>query len=391
MRQQFTALFVSLIALSACSDAPATTAPDAAADNPLVSASVYGEHRSTTPTSAVRWNRKAVSFFRARGGNPGRALTYVSLAQYRAVLAAKQARTHSSRPSLAGAAAGASVVILKQFYPLDAAAIDAELLLQRSTPAGDNDADDAEEFAAGEAIGRAIAATVLTQAAADQFGLTDPGPAPIGAGFWVSSPAAPVRGNLGARPFFLRSGSELRSAPPPSFGSPAFLAALTETRTLAQNRTPEQLAIVQKWVPFSDVVFNGVASDLIDKYRRSEVEASAIFAYLNTAAFDAIVGCFDAKYHYWYIRPTQADPSISLGTGLPNHPSYPSGHSCQTGALQGILTVAFPRERTALSALATEASTSRLIGGLHYRFDADAGLTLGRSAALLAILRRGIE
>ena len=44
-----------------------------------------------------------------------------------------------------------------------------------------------------------------------------------------------------------------------------------------------------------------------------------------------------------------------------------------------------------LEALGTEASTSRLLGGLHYRFDADAGAALGRKAALLAVLRRGIE
>ena len=51
----------------------------------------------------------------------------------------------------------------------------------------------------------------------------------------------------------------------------------------------------------------------------------------------------------------------------------------------------FPSERGMLAALADEASTSRFYGGLHYRFDGDAGLALGRAAARVALERRGLE
>lgn len=34
---------------------------------------------------------------------------------------------------------------------------------------------------------------------------------------------------------------------------------------------------------------------------------------------------------------------------------------------------------------------SRVNGGLHYRFDGEGGLTIGRSAARLALERRGLE
>ena len=44
-----------------------------------------------------------------------------------------------------------------------------------------------------------------------------------------------------------------------------------------------------------------------------------------------------------------------------------------------------------LDALGTEASTSPILGGPHYRFDADAGVALGRKAALWPVLCRGIE
>jgi membrane-associated phospholipid phosphatase len=55
------------------------------------------------------------------------------------------------------------------------------------------------------------------------------------------------------------------------------------------------------------------------------------------------------------------------------------------------LTDAFPSERAMLDALAQEASMSRVYGGIHYRFDGDAGLALGRAAATLALRRLGLE
>ena len=162
-------------------------------------------------------------------------------------------------------------------------------------------------------------------------------------------------------------------------------------RAIALGRTPEQVAIVLKWVPFSGPVFNGIVADLIEKYHRSELEAARVLAYANAAAFDAIIACFDTKFAYWFIRPTQADPTIPLATGLPNHPSYPSAHSCETGAFHGVLADAFPAERAMLDAVAQEASMSRVYGGIHYRFDGEAGLALGRAAAALALRRQGLE
>lgn len=388
MRKSLIAYATAAVALTACTDAPTAAhrgdialvpaSADAAADNP-----------TNTVGSTVRWNREAVRLFRLRGGDAGRILAYVSLAQYRATLAADDARHGAERPSLAGAVGAASAVTLKRFFPLDSAVIDAMLAAQREETAVGTERN--RDFAAGEAIGAAVGAAVLAQAATDNVGQTDPGTPPVGAGYWTTGGAPIVRGLLGARPFFLRSGSEIRPAAPPAFGSPAFLEALAEVRALAAARTPAQVAIAQRWVPFSSPLFNEAATEYIVKYHRSERDAARVLAYANAAAFDALVGCFDAKYAYWYIRPRQADPAITLAVGQPNHPSYPSGHSCQTGGLVGVLVEEFPQEREALEALATEASESRIHGGLHYRFDAVAGLALGRAAARLALERRGLE
>jgi hypothetical protein len=387
MRSLLTALAATAFALAACTDAPTTAIPHSRAGPALDEVSSANE--ASHSLSTVRWNRTAIALFRARGGGAGRINAYLSLAQYRAILTAQDARHGTARPSLAAAAAGASVVVLEQFYPLDVVAIEGDLEIQRGEATSGRERN--TDFDDGEVIGRAVGAAVLSLAATDNNGLTSPGVPPVGAGYWTSSGAPIVRGGFGARPFFLRSGSELRLPPPPAFGSPAFVAALAEVRALSDNRTADQVAIAQKWVPFSGVVFNGIATDLIVKYHRSELEAARTLAYANAAAVDAIIACFDTKFTYWFIRPTQADPAIKLAVGLPNHPSYPSGHSCETGAWQGVLDDAFPNERAMLAETAQEASMSRVYGGLHYRFDGEGGLSIGRSAARLALERRGLE
>lgn len=389
MRSPFALITTTLLVATACADSPT---PTSLLRSPVAATQSAAESQSAPHApSTVQWNRKTIALFRARGGDVGRIAAYVSLAQYRAALAADDDRHGKTRPSIAGAVAGASIVVLKQFYPLDAAAMETELSAQRDTPPVGNEHN--KDFADGEAIGRQIGAAVLAFAATDNFGLTSPGTPPIGPGYWTSSGAPTVRGGLGARPFFLTSGSELRLQipAPPAFGSQAFLDGLAEVRAFSLTRTPEQTAITLKWVPFSGPLFNGIATDLIDKYHRSELEASRILAYTNAAAFDAIIACFDVKFTYWFIRPTKADPTITLATPLPNHPSYPSAHSCQTGAIQAVLENAFPSERAMLDAVAQEASMSRLYGGLHYHFDGVAGLALGRLAGALALSRGGLE
>ena len=87
-----------------------------------------------------------------------------------------------------------------------------------------------------------------------------------------------------------------------------------------------------------------------------------------------------------------ADPTITLATGvpgfpytLPNHPSYPSGHSCLSSSAVTILSQYFPAHAEALHAALIEAGLSRIYGGIHYRFDIEAGQHLGHSVALFTI------
>ena len=158
---------------------------------------------------------------------------------------------------------------------------------------------------------------------------------------------------------------------------------------MSDTRTPEQIAIAVSYAtatpPFTAGSENLEADQLIIDHHRTELDAARILAYANAAAFDAQIACWDAKFFYYFIRPTQADPAITVAVPLPNHPSYPSGHACITGAIMSVLMDAFPSERDRLEEVIEIAGLSRMYGGIHYRFDIDAGGAIGRQAAALAL------
>jgi membrane-associated phospholipid phosphatase len=71
------------------------------------------------------------------------------------------------------------------------------------------------------------------------------------------------------------------------------------------------------------------------------------------------------------------DPSIKTSIGLPNFPSYTSGHSTFSAAGSAVLSYLFPSGATSFAAMRDEAGISRLYGGIHYRSDIEAGKAHG--------------
>jgi membrane-associated phospholipid phosphatase len=112
-----------------------------------------------------------------------------------------------------------------------------------------------------------------------------------------------------------------------------------------------------------------------------------VFALMHAAMFDALIGCWEAKYHYWLLRPSQANPAIPLAIALPNFPAYPSGHSCASGAAGRVLTHFFPEHATELASQVSDAGLARIVAGIHYRFDVTTGAQLGKLVAEWAIPR----
>ena len=240
--------------------------------------------------------------------------------------------------------------------------------------------------AAGELLGRTAAAPVLARARIDGVDAVWTGAIPSGAGFWrtSSNPATPMLGHM--LPWVLASGSEFRPAAPPAFGSAAFNDALAEVKSIAATRTAAQSALALQYALGGGTFrtqgyWNVVASDLATRAGQSEHASAHTLALLNLAMNDASIACFDAKYTYWLLRPSQADPAITLSVSLPNHPAYPSSHSCTSGAAAEILSTVFASDAPGLLATARDIGLSRIYAGIHYRFDLDAGAALGQRVA----------
>jgi len=389
---------VAVLVLSGCADRVSEPRPPRAAQSALRDdAAPIGES-----TASVRWSAITRDFISAKTGTAKpnavaafRAFAYLSLAQYRAVLAAEDAHGPPPHASPQGAVAAASAVVLSALFPDDAAFFESRLQLEESEVTSPEKAQSA--FAAGETVGRAIAAQVVELARSDHFDDVWTGTVPAGPGHWSSdfdpprAPQTPLLGQM--RPFFMESGNQFRPGPPPAFGSAEFLAALEEVREFSDNRTPDQLRIAQFWAlttgSLSVGFWNEEASNRIERYHLNERRAAHALALVHMAAMDAAIACYDAKYTYWFIRPYRADPAITTPIGRPNHPSYPSSHACTSAAAATVLASLFPADAAQLAQMADEAGESRLYAGIHYRFDKDAGLHIGRQVAALALLRQG--
>jgi len=292
-----------------------------------------------------------------------------------------------------GAVAGASAVVLTYLFPTQAQAF--EDMVAAQATAGPGGAAPHPAFTRGEEVGRAVGAEIVTRAKGDGFTAPFTGTIPTGSGLWISNTNPPTiaGGSLPTSlPWFLTSANQFRPDPPPAFGSAAFLAGLAEIHQISATRTATQTQIAAFWAlnagtPTAAGFWLQVATDGINANGLSEREATHLYALLSATMYDTAIGCWDAKQTFWLIRPWQADAAITTtaAVGKPNHPSYPSGHSCVSSSGAEVLSTFFPDQRTQLEAMVTEAGLSRMYGGIHYRFDIEAGQGLGRNVARFAI------
>jgi len=169
----------------------------------------------------------------------------------------------------------------------------------------------------------------------------------------------------------------------PSTSSGLIARDLAEVKDAMRHLTRQQLAIVYKWAdgvstPTPPGHWNFLASAYVREAHFSDVRAARAFALLDMAMHDAAVGCWDAKFTSFNPRPSQLDPSIRTLIGLPNFPSYTSGHSTFSAAATEVLSYLFPTGAAYFEAQKEEAAISRLYAGIHYRSDIEVGKDHGR-------------
>ena len=358
-----------------------------------------------------------------------RAYAYISAAQYDALVACWHYKTLYNRaapykvdssvnalaaktslpsyPSEAAVLAGVTAEMMKLLFPDEIANIQ-QKLQEQELAAIQSGAAARSDVTAGEALGRQVADIFIARAKTDKAGAAVGTPA-IWAGLvtqteakgeipWKSlesparPPMLPLFGNV--KPFLFDSATivALRPGPPPLAHSSEMQAATGEVYGYIKNPSRDQIATVQFWADGVGTYtppghWDAIAAEDFIAKNFSEARWARNMALLNMAIMDAGIVCWNTKYYYYNPRPTQMNPSIKTLTGIPNFPSYISGHSTFSGAAATILGYIVPENASKYAALAQQASLSRLYGGIHYSIDCSTGLQVGQSVGNYAVQR----
>jgi hypothetical protein len=312
-----------------------------------------------------------------------------------------------SYPSEAAVLAGVNAEMMKLLFPGEIASIQAKAI-EAEQAAIMSGAATRADITAGEALGRQVAELFIARARGDNAGKAVGTPndwanfinVNLNQGLtpWYSleipkrPPMLPLFYKV--KPFLFDSATvvSLRPGPPPLVGSDEMNKDIAEVKNYIDHPSRENIRIVQFWADGVGTYtppghWNAVAAEDFAKQNYSEVRFARNMALLNMTEMDAAIVCWDVKYHYFNPRPTQLDPSIKTLTGIPNFPAYVSGHSTFSGAAATILGYILPDNAAKYEAMAEEAGLSRLVGGIHYRIDCDAGLAVGKNVGNYAILR----
>jgi membrane-associated phospholipid phosphatase len=363
-----------------------------------------------------RWNEQAVAAASRHNINiirASRALALLDVAIYDATIAAwdskytyKRLRPNQvaplfptvlttpaspSYPDEHAVAAGAASQVLAYLFPADAAmfASMAEEAGRSRLVAGVAYPSD---VAAGLQLGRTVADLVIARAQTDGSDIVWTGSVPEGPGYWIgTNPVEPLAGTW--KPWVLTAGSQFRPGPPPAYGSEQLAAELAEVKTFARTPTTNRKAYFWQFpansgFPQVEYGLSQLNQKLFEeRLDRNAPRAARAYALQSIAAYDGFVACWDAKYTYWMIRPSQLDSTITTLFPNPGHPSYPSAHSCLSASVAQVMGYLFPRDAATFTTLANEAGESRLWAGIHFRSDITAGLELGRQTGQAVVER----
>lgn len=312
-----------------------------------------------------------------------------------------------SYPSEDATVAGVMWEMMKLLFPGEQAFVQEKINehLQARLASGANVRSDID---AGYALGRAVALKFVARARTDRAGQAvgslaieeqfrqatiARGEAP-----WISqeNPKRPgmlmLFGRVRTWNFDSATLISIRPPAPPSTNSDQFKKELEEIYNYAKNPTREQIRIAQFWADGVGTYtppghWNAIAAEDFVQMNMSEVRWARNLALLNTALMDAAIACWDAKYFYFNPRPFQMDNRIKTVVGLPNFPSYTSGHSTFSGAAATVLGYIVPNRAADYQAMAQEASVSRMYGAIHYRSDCEQGLLCGKRVGGFSVQR----
>lgn len=284
-----------------------------------------------------------------------------------------------SYPCEHSVAAGVAVTIFSKFFPKLADSVSrlAQQLIDSRIAAGVAFPSDTR---AGFDLGKRIAEKEIEHTKDFVTTAQWDGKVPDKPGLWRGKFAMfPTAGQN--RTVVLESASEFRPGPPPDFAK-----EMEEMKNYKQ--TFRSLSNAFYWANQSWFMDNLPKKMFEQNLQLNPPRAARINAIVNVASYDAFVACWDAKFTYWGIRPSQYDttfrPAILM---TPPFPGYPSGHAAISGTMAEIYSHFFPAEKELFHQKAKEAAESRFQAGIHFRTDNDVALELGRKVAIKVLER----
>jgi hypothetical protein len=279
----------------------------------------------------------------------------------------------------------------------------------------------------GVEVGEQAAATILALRANDGFDTVVPyecTDVPPPAGEFEPNGGCgtqPVGTNVGQiTPFTLNNAGQFAPDGPDPLTSDDYTADFVETRDYGRStsafRSPEQTDVVYFWSEHTYVHWNRNLNNLARSRRLDVRDAARFLAMVHTAASDAVIAGFDAKYSFRFWRPrtaipragddgnpdTEPDPSWTPELTV-NHAEYPSAHAFWSTAVTETVrrffgtrkvewTLETPKSAVPqvvrthrtygrLNEIIREIDDARVWAGLHWRHSMADGGEIGRKVA----------
>ncbi len=383
---------------------------------------------------ATDWNKIAQQAVLTAGSNPfvtSRNLAIVQASVFDAFngVERRYQPIHVEPNALPGASRRAAViqaayVALVHIYPAQSAALtearDNSLKAMTSEDAVENSVS----IERGIEWGQLVADEIFAWRSTD--GIT-PAPPPYTGGMLPGQwrPTPPGFGNgAGVQfsymtPWAMTSPSQFRPAGPLALTSAQYAADVNEVKSIgslmSMTRTADQTEIARFWNGNTPVGWNRIAVAISEANELSLSENARLLALLNIAMADAVIACWEAKYHYSFWRPitairladTDGNPDTTEDTmwtpllTTPAHPDYPSGHATVSRSAKSVLTSYFgdatefstsvevlpgvTRHFTSFSQAVQEAFDARIYGGIHFRTACRDGQATGAQVGDLVV------
>ena len=360
---------------------------------------------------------------------PSASALYIAIAQgaiYDAAMAIEQThQPYLAAPaapqgaSLEAAVARAARDVLVRYFPAQ------QSMVEAAYAAALADVPDGAAEEGGVSVGRQAAAAMIAAREGDgRFASVAPPPEGDEPGEWRRTSPAPAVTPWTAqvRPFLVRSPDQFRAKGPHRLTSKQYAAEFNETRLYGAKegslRSEAQTEIARFWTENTVGQYNRALRRLASERGLDAADSARLLAMTSLTAADAIITCWNTKFHYLAWRPlsaireadtddnpaTVAEPAWTPLSPTANHPEYVSGHACLTGAITRSLqeflgtesiglTIDSTVTGTAVHHFATvdelrvEVENARIYGGDHFRSGGADGTRLGDKLANWALNR----